>query len=108
MRTLLAAVAVTALAALVACAVPSAVPVANLFVGNWVTAENAAITIRPDTVIQHQSDGESTVLDQTTCRRFFRFSYGTKSSQEIAALVPRQPELKQRLSGELVEQSYPV
>jgi len=107
-RKLLTAVAVTGLVPLLGCAVPPRSRVDNPFVGNWFTAENAGITIRPDTVVQHQSDGESTVLDQTTCRRSFQFTYGTKSRQALAALVPRQPELKQRLSDELVEQSYPV
>ena len=80
----------------------------NPFVGNWVTAENASITIRPDSIVQHQVDGESTILDETACRGVFRFVYGTKSRQDLTGLVPRQPDLRQRLSDALVEQSYPV
>ena len=102
------AIAVTGALALLACAVPPASRVDNPFVGNWVTAENAGITIRPDTVVQHQPDGESTVLDQAACRGVFRFSYATKSRQALTNLVQRQPELRQRLSDDLVEQSYPI
>jgi hypothetical protein len=79
------------------------------FVGNWVTAEeNASITIRPDTIVQHQADGESTTLDQTACHGMFHFAHGTKSRQELTGLVPRQPDLRQKISDILVEQSYPV
>jgi hypothetical protein len=93
---------------LLACVAPPASRGENPFIGNWVTAESASITIRPDTVVQHQADGESTVLDQAACRGVFRFTYGTKSRQALTSLVPRQPDLRQRLSDELVEQSYPV
>jgi hypothetical protein len=78
------------------------------FVGNWVTAENASITIRPDTIVQHQPDGESATLDQTACHGMFRFARGTKSRQDLAGLVPRQPDLRQKISDILVAQSYPV
>jgi len=78
------------------------------FVGNWVTAENASITIRSDTIVQHQPDGESTTLDQTACRGTFRFAHGTKSRQDLTGLVPRQPDLRQKISDILVAQSYPV
>jgi hypothetical protein len=78
------------------------------FVGNWVTAENAGITIGPDTIVQHQTDGESTTLDQTACRGRFRFAHGTKSRQDLTGLVPRQPDLREKISDILVEQSYPV
>lgn len=91
-----------------ACALPQAPQTENRFVGTWVTADNASITIRPDTIVQHQPDGESTALDKNACRGIFRFSYGTKSRQALAALVPRQPELRQRLSDLLVEPNYPV
>jgi hypothetical protein len=99
---------VTGPVALLACVAPPTSDLGNPFVGNWVTAENARITIRPDTVVQHQADGETTVLDQAACRGVFRFTYGTKSRQALANLVPRQPELRQRLSDELLEQSYPT
>jgi hypothetical protein len=80
----------------------------NPFIGTWVTAENASITIRPDTIVQHQSDGQRTVLDQSACRGVFRFSYATKTRQALTGLVPRQPELRQQLSDLLVEPSYPT
>jgi hypothetical protein len=82
--------------------------VENPFVGDWATAENGSITIRVDTIVQHQPDGESTIIDETACRGVFRFSYGTKSRQALTNLVPRQPDLRQKLSEALVEQSYPV
>ncbi|HEX4617646.1 MAG TPA: hypothetical protein VH230_17240 [Stellaceae bacterium] len=78
------------------------------FVGNWATAENASITIRPDTIVQHQPDGESTTLDKAACHGMFRFAHGTMSRQDLTSLVPRQPDLRQKISDILVEQSYPV
>ena len=102
------------LAAFVAAALPlactySSPPQAqNPFVGDWTTAEDASITIRPDTIVQHQPDGESTTLDKSACRGLFRFAYGTKSRDALVKLIPRQPDLRQRLSTLLVEQSYPV
>jgi hypothetical protein len=95
-------------ALLLSCIVTPAARVDNPFVGNWGTAENSSITIRPDTIVQHQPDGESTTLDQTACHGVFRFAYGTKSRQALTGLVPRQPDLRQKLSDVLVEQSYPV
>lgn len=91
-----------------ACTFSPPTAVENPFVGNWVTAENASITIRPDTVVQHQPDGENTTLDQRSCRGVFSFAYGTKTRQALTGLVPRQPDLRQRLSQLLVEPSYPV
>ena len=78
------------------------------FVGNWVTAENASIVIRQDTIVQNQPDGQSTALDKNVCRGVFRFVYGTKSRQALTDLVPRQPELRHRLSDLLVDPSYPI
>ena len=80
----------------------------NPFVGNWIAAENAGITIRQDTIVQHQTDGESTSLDQSACHGVFRFAYATKTRHALTGLVPRQPELRQKLSEVLVEPSYPV
>ena len=91
-----------------ACTVSSPPQVQNPFVGDWATAEDASITIRSDTIIQHQPDGESTTLDKSACRGLFRFAYGTKSRDALVNLIPRQPDLRQRLSALLVEQSYPV
>jgi hypothetical protein len=90
------------------CAVSPPGGAENLFVGNWATAESASITIRPDTVVQHQPDGQATTLDRSTCRGVFRFTYGTKTRQALADLLPRQPELQRRLSDTLVEPSYQV
>jgi hypothetical protein len=92
-----------------ACTPPSQPsPAENPFVGNWITADNAQITIRPDTIVQHLADGQSIALDHDTCRGVFRFSYYTRSRQALTDLVPRQPELRQRLSDLLVGSSYPV
>lgn len=95
--------------ALVLACTPSPPPrVEDPFIGHWVTAENAGITIRPDTIVQHQPDGESTTLDQTACHGMFRFAHGTRSRQDLTGLVPRQPDLRQKISDILVEPSYPV
>lgn len=80
----------------------------NPFIGDWFTAEQTSITIRPDTIVQHQPDGESTTLDQSTCRGVFRFIYATKSREALTSLISRQPDLRQRLATVLVEQTYPV
>jgi hypothetical protein len=100
--------ALLVLAAPLAC-VPSQLPQAeNPFIGTWVTAENASVTIRPDTIVQHQPDGQSTALDKSACRGVFQFGYSTKTRQALTGLAPRQPELGQRLSDLLVQPSYPV
>ena len=99
---------ITCSALVPACTVSPVPRVEDPFVGNWVTAENASITIGPDTIVQHQPDGESTTLDKTACRGMFSFAHGTKSRQDLTGLVPRQPDLRQKISDILVEQSYPV
>lgn len=91
-----------------ACTVVPSPQVENPFVGDWLTAEDASITIRPDTIVQHQPDGESTTLDKNTCRGVFRFIYATKSRDALTGLISRQPDLRERLSTILVEQSYPI
>ncbi|MBV9200242.1 MAG: hypothetical protein JOY83_11030 [Alphaproteobacteria bacterium] len=48
------------------------------------------------------------MLDKTSCRGVFRFAYGTKSREALTSLVPRQPELRQKLSDALVDPSYSV
>lgn len=102
-------VAATIVAAVpLGCAISPPGGVENPFIGDWATAENVSITIRPDTIVQHQTDGQSTTLDTGTCRGVFRFTYGTKSRQALAGLLPRQPELQRRLSDTLVEPSYRV
>jgi hypothetical protein len=108
MRILCLSAILTSSALVLACTPSPSSRVEDPFIGNWVTAENASITIRPDTIIQHQPDGESTTLDQTACHGMFRFDHGTKSRQDLAGLVPRQPDLRQKISDILVEQSYLV
>ena len=108
MRILCLSTVITSSALVLACAPPPSAHVEDPFIGNWVTAENASITIRPDTIIQRQPDGESTTLDQTACRGMFRFAHGTKSRQDLTGLVPRQPDLRQKISDILVEQTYLV
>ena len=108
MRILRFSTVITYSALMLACTPSPAVRVEDPFVGNWVTAENASITIGPDTIVQHQPDGESTTLDKTACRGMFSFAHGTKSRQDLTSLVPRQPDLRQKISDILVEQSYPV
>jgi hypothetical protein len=87
---------------------PAPQQVQSPFLGDWATKEDASITIRPDTIVQHQPDGESTTLDSSTCRGVFRFVYATKNRDALIGLIARQPDLRQRLSTLLVEQSYPV
>lgn len=94
--------------ALLACAAPEPVPARNPFVGAWTTGENDSITIQQDTIVQTQADGHSTALDKNTCRGLFRFGYGTQSRQALTDLIPRQPDLRKKLSDLLVEPSYPV
>jgi hypothetical protein len=108
MRILRFSTAMTCSALTLACAVSPATRVEDPFVGNWVTAEDASITIRPDTIVQHQLDGESTTLDEAACHGMFRFTHGTKSRQDLTSMVPRQPDLRQKISDILAEQSYPV
>ncbi len=108
MRILRFSTLITCSALVIACTPPPAVRVEDPFVGNWVTPENASITIRPDTIVQHQPDGESTTLDKAVCRGMFSFAHGTKSRHDLTSLVPRQPDLRQKISDILVEQSYPV
>jgi hypothetical protein len=91
----------------VACAVPEPPP-RNQFVGTWATADNETVTIRQDTIVQTQPDGQSTALDKNTCRGLFRFVYDTQSRQALTELIPRQPDLRKKLSDLLVEPSYPV
>ena len=90
-----------------ACATPSPSPV-NPFIGTWTTANNDSVTIRQDTVVQTEPDGRATALDAKACRGVFRFGYATKSRQALTDLIPRQPELRRKLSDLLVEASYLV
>ena len=91
-----------------ACVVPESAPPPNPFVGTWATADNDSVTIRQDTIVQTQPDGHSTALGYNTCRGVFRFAYDTQSRQTLTDLIPRQPDLRKKLSDLLVEPSYPV
>jgi hypothetical protein len=91
-----------------ACTLYPASQAEDPFLGTWVTGENASIVIRRDTIVQNQPDGESIALGENVCRGVFRFAYGTKTRQALTDLVPRQPELRGRLSDLLVEPSYPT
>src|ERR1700737_2299044 len=91
-----------------ACGVPEPAPPRNPFVGTWATADNDSVTIRQDTIVQTQPDGHSTALDQNSCRSLFRFGYDTQSRQALTDLIPRQPDLRKKLSDLLVNHSSPV
>jgi len=91
-----------------ACAPPEPPLARNPFIGTWATADNDSVTIRPDTIVQTQPDGHSTALDKNTCGGVFRFAYGTQNPQVLTDLIPRQPDLRKKLSELLVEPSYPV
>jgi hypothetical protein len=97
--------------ALFACAVPpppGAAAPQNPFVGTWATAENDRIMIRPDTVVQHQANGQDTALDSQTCNGNFSFSYAVRNRDALTGLLPRQPNLDKNLSAILVAPTYPV
>jgi hypothetical protein len=91
-----------------ACAAPEPSRVRNPFLGTWATADNDSVTIRQDTIVQTQPDGRSIALDKDSCKGAFRFGYDTKSRQALTELIPRQPELRKKLSELLVEPSYPI
>jgi hypothetical protein len=91
----------------VACAAPQP-QVQNPFLGTWATADNDAITIRPDTIVVNQPTGQSTPLDRSVCGGAFSFAYATWSSRELTGLLPRQPGLSKNLSELLVAPTYPV
>jgi hypothetical protein len=95
------------LAAPAACATPQP-PLQNPFIGIWADTDNDTITLRQDTVVQNQPDGQRTALDNSTCGGAFSFAYATWSSQALAGLLPRQPALSKNLSDLLVAPTYPV
>jgi hypothetical protein len=101
------ALLLTILLALAACAAPP--PQAQSpFIGTWATADNDAITIRADTVVLNQSNGQLTPLDNNVCNGVFSFAYATWNSQALIALLPRQPGLGKNLSELLTAPTYPV
>jgi hypothetical protein len=94
-------------AAPLACTIPEKPP-ENPFLGTWATADNDKVTIREDTIVQTQPDGQSTALGKDTCSGMFHFGYDTKSRQALTDLIARQPDLRKKLSDLLVEPNYPV
>jgi hypothetical protein len=94
--------------ALFACAAPPSAPSRNPFVGTWANTGNDTITIRQDTVVEDQANGQSTPLGSRTCNGNFSFSYATWKREALAGLLPRQPNLDQNLSALLVAPTYPV
>ncbi len=106
-RCVSAAVLTPIAAGLFACATPPPPP-QNPFVGTWTTGDNAAITIRQDTVVQHGADGQSTALDRGTCDGNFSFGYAVWNRAALTTLLPRQPNLDENLSELLPAPTYPV
>jgi hypothetical protein len=103
------AIAVVVLAmAPVACVAPKPAPPPNPFLGDWATEDNDRITFRLDTVVQDQKEGPGTVLGPGTCAGRFHFSYGSQSREALVALVPEQPEVRERLRGMLAAPTYEV
>lgn len=89
-----------------ACAAPQPPP--SPFVGTWATADNDAVTIRADTVVENAPGGQSVPLDQSACNGTFSFGYAVWSRQQLVGLLPRQPGLDKNLSELLAAPSYPV
>lgn len=91
-----------------ACAIVPSPQSNNPFIGNWADPANDTITLRQDTVVQHQADGQSVALDSDTCDGVFSFSYGSRSRGALTGLLPRQPELDKQLGDLLAAPVYPV
>jgi hypothetical protein len=89
-----------------ACAGPE--PPANRFAGVWTTAERQQIAFRNDTVVIRPPNSEATPMAAESCDGAFRFGYGRQSREALLALTPRQPDLKKRLTGMLLQADYPV
>ena len=96
------------LLALAACAAPQAPQLQTPFIGTWANADNDTITIRADTIVLNQPNGQSTALGNSECGGVFGFAYAAWNSQALTALLPRQPGLSKNLSEILVAPSYPV
>lgn len=93
--------------AMAGCAGPAAPP-PNALLGTWANADNQTITIRPDTVVFHQPNGQNAALGGDVCGGNFSFAYARESSRSLAGLLPRQPDLDKQLSALLVAPTYPV
>ena len=93
-----------------ACAVPRPATSrgGNPFLGTWVAAEHASITFRPDTVLQNSLRGVPQAFDHDTCGGVFRFRYASESREDLPALIPRQPVLRDQLSRLLPQSRYRV
>jgi hypothetical protein len=94
-------------AALAACAVPPAPP-PNPFIGTWATADSDTVTIRQETVVENQPNGQSIPLDASTCNGSFSFGYAVWNRDALTGLLPRQPNLSKNLSELLAAPTYPV
>jgi hypothetical protein len=103
-----AAVALPFAAIVAACAAPQAPPPANPFVGTWATRDDDTVTIRQDTVVENQPNGQNIPLDNSTCNASFSFGYGVRDRTALIGLLSRQPNLEQNLSDLLQAQSYSV
>ena len=90
-----------------ACSIPKLTP-PNPFVGAWATAERQQIAFRDDTVVFNPPGEKPTPLGAETCSGKFRFSYSRQNRDTLLALVPRQPDLRRRLTGLLAQPEYSV
>jgi hypothetical protein len=95
-------------AALAGCAAAPPAPPPNPFVGTWATADNDAVTIREDTVVENQPNGGKIALDRNTCNGNFSFGYAVWGRERLTGLLPRQPNLAETLSDLLPSPTYPV
>ena len=80
----------------------------NPFAGAWTTPENQQIAFRADTLVINPPGAGPTPMAGDTCANSFRFGYGRKSREALLELTPRQPDLRNRLAGLLVQPDYPV
>jgi hypothetical protein len=92
----------------VACAAPQTPQPETPFIGTWANADNDTITIRADTIVLNQPNGQSTALGSNECGGIFSFAYADWNRQALTALLPRQPGLGKNLSDLLVAPTYPV
>ncbi len=80
----------------------------NPFAGAWTTGERQQIAFRDDTVVLNPPNEPPTAMTAATCEGKFSFAYGRKSREALLQLTPRQPDLRRRLAGLLVQPEYPV
>ena len=92
--------------ALFACAVPQAAG-ANPFIGTWANAENDTITIRQDTVVENQPNGQAHRSTTPVQRRLQLWLFPAEQRNidwNVAAATQPQPEFVDLL----VAPTYPV